>query len=161
MIYGPFFKYKYKNIYCMFIRCYTPRICVGCLFGYNRYIYSLTFPFVWQTKVTFYNKDQFSSREREKKKGILMDTFNLWEDILGFFSYSIFLIFFSLCVCVWQRERVGQISSIFFTALQMYIRELMLGCTEYTVAPPIFLLDLFILFTISPFFFLKFFFKDF
>jgi hypothetical protein len=92
-------------------------------------------------------------QKERKKKGILMDTFNLWEDILGFFSYSIFLIsiFFSLSVCVVERK--GGLDFLnFFTALQIYIRALMLGCTAYTVAPPIFLLDLFILFTISLFF---------
>ena len=102
----PFFFVKYH------IKIYTVCVYAAIHPGYVLAVYlaisSLTFPFVWQTKVTFYNKDQFSSssssreRERErKKKGILMDTFNLWEDILGFFSYSIFLIFFSLCVCVW------------------------------------------------------------
>ena len=81
-----------------------------------------------------------------------MDTFNLWEDILGFFSYSIFLIFF-LCVSVCVVERKGGLDFLnFFTALQIYIRALMLGCTAYTVAPPHFFIGPFYPFYYFPFF---------
>ena len=124
----PFFFVKYH------IKIYTVCVYAAIHPGYVLAVYlaisSLTFPFVWQTKVTFYNKDQFSSssssreRERErKKKGILMDTFNLWEDILGFFSYSIFLIctFFSLCVCGREKGWV-RFPQFFYSLANIYTR---------------------------------------
>ena len=122
----PLFFVKYH------IKIYTVCVYAAIHPGYVLAVYlaisSLTFPFVWQTKVTFYNKDQFSSssreRERErKKKGILMDTFNLWEDILGFFSYSIFLVctFFSLCVCGREKGWV-RFPQFFYSLANIYTR---------------------------------------
>jgi putative flippase GtrA len=71
MIYGPFFYSFFLNIN---IKIYTVHTCLYAAIhpGYVLAVYlaisSLTFPFVWQTKVTFYNKDQSSSRKREKKR---------------------------------------------------------------------------------------------
>ena len=86
-------------------------------------ISSLTFPFVWQTKVTFYNKDQSSSRKREKKREFWWTRLTcgktFWASFLIVFSYK--YIFFSLCVCAREKGWV-RFPQFFYSLANIYTR---------------------------------------
>ena len=90
-----------------------------------------------------------------------MDTFNLWEDILGFFSYSIFLVctFFSLCVCGREKGWV-RFPQLFYSLANIYTRVNAGVYSIYTIQQlPHFFIGPFYPFYYFSFFF-KFFFQD-
>ena len=165
MIYGPFFYSFFLNINikiytvhtCLYAAIHAPS-CVGCLFGYIQLDISIRLA----DQSDILQQGPVQQQKERKKKGILMDTFNLWEDILGFFSYSIFLIctFFSLCVCGREKGQV-RFPQFFYSLANIYTRVnagvYTVQHIHYTVAPPFFYWT-FLSFLLFPFFF-KFFFR--